>query len=428
MLDIKFIKENREIVEKAIENKKVKGEINLDGLFELHNKRSDLRIRLDEVNTKRNQAAKEQNIEEGRMLKEEGSKLEEEFAVVDKDFIKIMLKVPNIPSADTPIGPDESANQVVRQWGEKPNFSFTPKEHFVIGEYLDVINKEKAAEVSGSRFAYIKGDLALMQFALIQLAMETVTNEDILKVIAEEADLEVDTKPFIPVVPPVMVKPAVYNRMARLDPKEDKYHITEDDLYLAGSAEHTLGPIHMDEVISNDKMPVRYIGYSTNFRREAGTYGKDTNGILRMHQFDKLEMETFCLPENSKTEQDFLVAIQEYLMRKLKLPYRVVAVCTGDMGTPDHRQIDIETWMPGQDKYRETHSADLMTSFQSRRLNTKVKIEGGKPEYVHMNDATLFAIGRILIAIIENYQEEDGSIRIPEVLQKHMGGRERISK
>ena len=168
-------------------------------------------------------------------------------------------------------------------------------------------------------------------------------------------------------------------------------------------------------------MPLRYIGYSTAFRREAGSYGKDTKGILRQHQFDKLEFESFTSPENSKIEQDFFVAIQEYLMQQLNLHYHVVSVCTGDMGTPDMRQIDIETWMPGQDKYRETHSADLMGEYQTRRLATKIKRINGETEFAHTNDATAFAIGRLLIAIIENYQQEDGSIKIPEVLQKYAG-------
>jgi len=427
MLEIKFIRDNKEIVELAIKNKKVKALINLDELFELNDKKKTLRINLDEINAKRNVAAKEQNIEEGKKLKEEGSKVEDELAGVEKKFIKIMLLIPNIPSADTPIGDDESANKVVREVGEKPAFDFKPKAHWDLGEELGIIEKEKASQISSSRFAYIKGDLVLMQFALIQFALETVTSEEILKTIAQEANIEISPKEFIPIIPPVMIKPAVLNRMARLEPREDRYYIESEDLFLIGSAEHTLGPMHMDEILKEKDLPLRYVGYSTAFRREAGTYGKDTKGILRLHQFDKLEMESFCLPETSIPEQNFFVAIQEYLLRKLKLPYQVVMISTGDMGLPDHRQIDIETWMPGQDTYRETHTADLMTSFQSRRLNTRFE-RNGKKELVHMNDATLFAIGRTLIAIMENYQNEDGSIRIPDCLQKYMGDKVVISK
>lgn len=423
MLDIKFIRENREVVEAAIKNKKVKDEINLDELIELHDKKSELRTKLDELNAQRNEAAKAQNIEEGKRLKEEAAKLEDEFNAIEKDFINIMLKIPNIPSPDTPVAEDESGNVVLRQVGEKPQFNFEPKAHWDLGPALDIIDNEKAAEVSGARFTYIKGDLALLQFAIIQFALSVVTNEDVLKTIAEEIGVDVDIKSFIPVIPPAMLKPAVLNRMARLEPREDKYYIEDEDVFLAGSAEHTLGPIHMDETLAEADLPKRYIGYGTAFRKEAGTYGKDTKGILRQHQFDKLEMQTFSLPEKSKDEQDFIVGIQEYVMKKLQLPYQVVQICTGDMAMPDYRQVDIETWMPGQDTYRETHTSDLNTSFQSRRLNTKVKRADGKSEFVHMNDATLFAMGRILIAIIENYQNEDGTIQIPLVLQPYMGGR-----
>ena len=196
---------------------------------------------------------------------------------------------------------------------------------------------------------------------------------------------------------------------------------------LVGSAEHTLGPIHMDETLREDQLPIRYVGYSTAFRREAGSAGKDTRGILRQHQFDKAEMETFCRPEDGYREQDFLVAIQEYLFQQLKLPYQVMLVCTGDMGFPDQRQIDIETWMPGQDTYRETNSADYVGGFQARRLQTRIKRSDGTAEPVHMNDATAFAIGRTLIAIMENYQQADGSIVVPEVLRAYMG-KDRIVK
>jgi seryl-tRNA synthetase len=242
-----------------------------------------------------------------------------------------------------------------------------------------------------------------------------------LREIADGVKKGYNAKAFVPVVPPVMIRPEVYERMDRLEPKEERYHIPSDDLYLIGSAEHTLGPLHMDETLAEKDLPIRYIGFSTSFRREAGSYGKDTRGILRVHQFDKLEMESFTVAEDSTTEQDFIVAVQEYLVRSLELPYQVVAICTGDMGKPDARQLDIETWMPGQNRYRETHTSDLMTDYQARRLGTKVKRANGKMELVHMNDATAFAIGRILIAIIENNQTADGKIRVPDVLQPYVG-------
>ncbi|MFZ3020355.1 MAG: serine--tRNA ligase [Minisyncoccia bacterium] len=424
MLDIRFIKENKELVESAVKAKN--RDVDIEALLKLSDERKELKTQIDDLNQKRNIAAKEQNREEGTRIKKELEVLEEKFKIVDKDFLTVMLKVPNIFSPDTPIAQDESGNKVIRQWGEKPNFSFKPKEHYEIGEPLGVIDTETAGKISGSRFSYIKGDLARMQFAIIQLCLDILTDEKRLQKIADDAGLAIKATPFTPVIPPVFVKPAVQNRMARFLTPEEHYMFPNDDLMLVGSAEHTLGPIYMDQSLPEKDLPIRFVGYSTAFRREAGSYGKDTNGILRQHQFDKLEMETFCLPENSVQEQDFLVAIQEHLLQTLELPYQVVLLCTGDMGFPDYRQIDIETWMPGQNAYRETHSADLTTSFQSRRLNTRVKRENGENEPLHMNDATLAAMGRLLIAIVENNQQEDGSVVIPKVLRPYLGGKEVI--
>jgi seryl-tRNA synthetase len=419
MLDIKFIRENKEVVAAAIKNKN--RTVDLDQLITLYEKKKALTQKLDELNRERNEAAKVRDIEKGTALKKESEGLQEEQNQAEKEFVAMMLKVPNIPSLDTPIGADEKNNKVIRQWGEKPQFSFKPKDHVELGEALGIIDTETAAKVSGSRFSYIKGDLVLVQFALLNFCLKTLTNKETLEQIAKDAGLSIKVTPFVPVLPPVFVKPAVQNRMARFMAPEDHYMFPNDDLMLIGSAEHTLGPIHMDQTFTEDQLPIRYVGYSSAFRREAGAAGKDTRGIIRQHQFEKLEMETFCLPENSVQEQDFLVAIQEYIMKSLKLPYQAVLVCTGDMGFPDYRQIDLETWMPGQDAYRETHSADLIASFQPRRLNTRVKRADGKAEPVHMNDATAVAFGRTLVAIIENYQQADGTIRVPEVLIPYLG-------
>ena len=419
MLDIKFIKENKDLVAAAIKNKN--RTVDLDALLSLYDKKKDVNQKLDELNRQRNEAARVRDITKGTELKKESEKIEQERLQIEKDYISLMLKVPNIPSADTPIGKDESANKVIRQWGEKPKFSFKPKDHGEIGEALGIIDTETAGKVSGSRFAYLKGDLVRLQFALLQFCLEKLTDTDVLTTIAKEAGLNVKITPFIPVLPPMFVKPAVQNRMARFLTPEEHYMFPNDDQMLIGSAEHTIGPLHMDSVIPEKDLPIRYVGYSSAFRREAGAAGKDTKGILRQHQFDKLEMESFSMPETSLQEQDFLVAVQEYILRSLKLPYQVVLVCTGDMGFPDYRQIDIETWMPGQDKYRETHSADLVASFQPRRLNTRVKRTDGKIEPLHMNDATAVAFGRTLIAIIENFQLADGTIKVPEVLVKYLG-------
>ncbi len=425
MLDIKFIRENPDLIKTVSKNKKVN--VDIDELLEVDSKRRKLIANIEALNQEKNEAAKTKDIQKGKMVKDNLSAIEIEYKEVAEKFSELMYKLPNFYSKDTPIGKDESENVVKKKVGEIPSFDFKPKEHWQLGEELGIIDTETASEVSGARFSYMKGGLALLEFAVIQFVLKTLTDERILGEIIEKNNLKISSKAFVPVLPPVMIKPEVYARMGRLEPKDERYHIPSDDLYLIGSAEHTLGPLHMDKTIPENNLPIRYIGFSTAFRREAGSYGKDMKGILRLHQFDKLEMESFSLPENSEAEQDFFVAIQEYIMSALKLPYQVVNICTGDMGGPDYRQIDIETWMPGQDRYRETHTSDLMTDFQARRLNIKVKRTDGKTELLHMNDATASA-GRTLIAILENYQTAEGTVLIPEVLKPFMFGISEIKK
>mgnify|MGYP001618379042 FL=1 len=427
MLDIKFIRQNQEKVREAIKNKKAG--LDLDKLLASDERRRHLLSESESLKAEQNKRSKGPqspvDLEELKALKEKIKLIEGELKCVEEEYEKLMMIVPNIPTEDTPIGKDESGNKVLRQWGKPKVFDFKPKEHWEIGEALDLIDNERASKVSGARFAYLKRDLVLMEFALIQYGFSILTDGKLLQKIIKKAGLDIKPTPFIPVVPPVLIKPDVMQKMARLEPKEERYHIPSDDLYLVGSAEHTLGPMHMGETFKEEDLPVRYVGFSTAFRREAGSYGKDMKGILRVHQFDKLEMESFCLPEDSVKEQNLFVAMQEYLVQLLNIPYQVVAICTGDMGGPDARQIDLEMWMPGQNRYRETHTADLMTDYQSRRLGTKVKRQNGS-EFVHMNDATALAIGRTLIAITENYQTKKGTIEIPKVLRKYMGGMKEI--
>ena len=427
MLDITFIRENPDIIRAAMKHKRREG-VDLDRLLHLADERKKLAGEVSEINRKRNEAAAARDGEAGKKLKDDLRNVEEQYQAVEKELLSLLIQLPNIPSADTPVGPDESGNVVVRQWGEKPTFSFAAKPHWELGEMLGIIDSEKAAEVSGARFTYLKGDLAPMQFALLQFVLKTLTSEEILGTIIKGAGLSVSAKPFIPVIPPIMMRSQVMNRMARLDPIDERYYFEKDDLVFIGSAEHTLGPLHMDETLTPEHLPLRYVAYTPAFRREAGAAGKDTRGILRLHQFDKIEMESFTLPEEGLAEQDLFVAIQEYCMQQLGIPYQVMLICTGDMGFPDQRQFDIESWMPGQGVYRETHTSDYVGGFQSRRLNTKVKRADGTTEPVHMNDATAIAMGRTLIAILENYQEADGSIRIPAVLRPFMLGKERIEK
>ena len=424
MLDIKFIRQNQEVVRKAIQNKNV--DLDLDKLLALDIRRRELIESSEALKAEQNRKSKgpQFNVEELKSLKEKFKVMEHELICVGEEFGQLMLRVPNIPSDDTPIGPDEFGNKVLRQWGKLPQLDFKPKEHWELGEKLDLIDNERAAKVSGARFTYLKRGLAVMQFALVQHALSVFMDEKVIKKIVKKTGLNLKSTPFVPVIPPVLIRPDAMQKMARLEPKEERYYIQNDDLYLVGSAEHALGAMYMDEILEENDLPIRYIGYSTAFRREAGSYGKDMKGILRVHQLDKLEIESFCLPEDSIKEQDLFVAMQEYLVQSLNLPYQVVAICTGDMGGPDARQIDIETWMPGQNKYRETHTADLMTDFQARRLGTKLRRSssaGGGLEFVHMNDATAFA-GRTMIAILENYQTSKGTVEIPKVLRKYMGG------
>ncbi len=422
MLDIKFILSNKELILQSIKNRQ-KETIDLKEVEKLYNERNELVQKVDEINKNRKESAENRESERGKELKEEAKVLELNLRETTKKLTNLISKIPNIPLADVPVGKDESENVEIRKHKELKTYSFNPKAHWDLGVDLGIIDNERASKTSGSRFTFLKGDLVKLQFALVQFVLDVVTDEEKLKEIAKDYNIKISTKPFIPVIPPVFIKPDVFWGMARLEPKEDKFFIENENLFLIGSAEHTLGAMHQGEIFDESEFPIRYIGYSTAFRREAGSYGKDTKGILRQHQFDKLEFESFTLPENGKIEQDFLVAIQEYLVKQLEIPYRVMAVCTGDMGGPDLRQIDIEMYMSGQEVYKETHSADYMGEYQSRRLGIKVK-KDGKKEFVHMNDATAFAMGRTLIAIIENYQNEDGSITVPKILQKYSGIKE----
>lgn len=418
MLDIQFIKDNSEKVKKGVSAKQLDPKL-VDGVLSLDKKYRKLLAEIEELRAKRNQAAKAKKVEEGKKIKLQLQKLEPELKEVESKFKEALYQVPNLPADDVPAGKDESENKVLRKWGEPKTFDFKPKDHMELGEALDIIDTETSSKVSGARFNYLKGDAVKLQFALIQFAFETLTDQKIVKEIAKSVENPFDV-PFVPVIPPVIAKSEVMKKMDRLDPIEERYYLEKDNALLVGSAEHTLGPMHMDEVLAEKDLPIRYLGYSTSFRREAGTYGKDTRGILRVHQFDKVEMESFTAPDHGEKEQKLMIAIQEYLMQELEIPYQVVVICSGDMGKPDYRQMDIEAWMPGQGKYRETHTSDYMTDYQARRLNTRVSIKG-KTEFVHMNDATVFAIGRTIIAILENYQQKDGSVIIPKVLQKWIG-------
>lgn len=421
MLDVNILRREPERVRKAIVSKNADPGL-VDEFLKLDEAWREATAKLEKLRAEQNEFSQKREVEAAKANKDKIKAKEEEVADLEAKRLAIWEKIPNLPSEDTPVGRDETANKVLRRVGKPRKFDFEPLDHMALGEKLGLIDTKKAAEISGTRFGYIMGAAARLEFALIQYALETLAAEPVLKSIAEGVKPGYNPKPFIPVVPPVLIRPEVFGKMARLYPNpEDKYYLPQDNLYLIGSAEHTLGPLHMNETLSESELPLRYVGFSTAFRREAGSYGKDTKGILRVHQFDKVEMESFVLPEDGISEQNFLVAIQEYLTWSLELPYQVVITSTGDQGDPDARHLDIETWLPGENKYRETHSADYMADYQARRLNTKVKRAGGKTEFVHMNDATVFAIGRTLIAILENYQTKGGKVAVPAVLQRYVG-------
>lgn len=422
MINIADLRENPDKYKKATSDKQMDPTV-VDKVLELDTKKRELMAKIQELQARRNAIAREKTRNEaGVEIKDLLKELEPDLKLVEVELQTYLYKIPNLIHESVKVGKDESENVVLRQWGEPRKFDFTPLDHVAIGEKIKGIDIERASKVAGTRFGYLKGDVALMEFALVMHAFSTLTDEKILGSLANKVKKGYSSKPFIPIVPPVFIKPEVFTRMARLSPETEieRYLIERDNVYLVGSAEHTLGPMHMDEVISGNDLPLRYVGFSTAFRREAGAYGKDTRGILRVHQFDKVEMESFTSAEDGLNEQDFIVAIQEHLLQSLEIPYQVIGICTGDMGGPDFCQIDINAWLPGQNKYREVMTSDYMTDYQSRRLNTKIR-KDGKTELAHMNDATAIAVGRTIIAILENYQQKDGSVIIPKVLQKWMG-------
>lgn len=405
MLDIAFIRENTEKVKKGVAAKQLDPSL-VDKVLELDEKRRKLIIEVEELREKRNKIAKEGKAsEEGKKIKEELKGKEPELSKAEEEYQKILSQIPNLPAEDVKEGKDESENEVIRKWGEPKKFDFEAKDHLAIGEALDIIDVERAAKVSGSRFGYLKGDAVLLEFALVQLALETLMKEG-----------------FVPVIPPVLIKKESMWGMGYLEHggEENMYVLDKDGLILVGTSEQSLGPMHINETLEAGKLPLRYVAFSPCFRRETGTSGKDIRGILRVHQFDKVEMFSFAKPEESDKEHEYFLSLEEKLFQALNIPYQVVKMCSGDLGGPAARKYDLEAWMPGQGTYREVTSTSTTTDFQARRLNIKYR-EGGKTEYLHMLNGTAFAIGRTIIAILENYQEKDGSVVIPEVLRKWVG-------
>jgi seryl-tRNA synthetase len=427
MLDPKFIRENLELVKEGVRKKHI--DVDVDYFLEIDQKKREIQDKLDRKRSEQNQITKniavaqryekEELISSVARIKIEIQKLKNDISPVIDEWEKLLMDIPNPPSPEMPEGKDDANNVVVHAWGKPTEFTFKPLNHIDLCKKLDLFDIERAAKVSGSRFYYLKGDLVLLQLAIIHFTFNQLTNGEVIKDIIAKNKLNLEAKPFVPMLPPVIIRNSVQYSIHRVF-GDQTFSLQGIDKNLVASAEHTMAPYYMDETLDESALPIRYLGYSTAFRQEAGTYGKDMGGLFRNKHFDKIEMETFSTAETGVEEQKLMIAIQEYLVQKLNIPYRLVHVCTGDTGKPDYDQYDLECWLPGQNKYRETHTSDYMTDYQMRGIKSFYKMKSGERKLLHTNDATAFAFGRILIAILENYQQADGSIMIPEILQSYM--------
>ncbi len=435
MIDIQYIRDNAEqVAEKA----KQKGyPVDVDAILKADSSHRLVLAKAEDLRSQRNANAAQMKggkpapdlVLEGKRIKTELATLESELDQHAQVLQVLLKKVPNMPLDEVPVGATEDENVVYKTVGEPTKFDFEPKNHAQIGELRGWIDKERATKVAGTRFTYLKGELVRLQFALVQWVMDTLSDPDVLQKIADGAGLQVSTKPFTPVLPPAIVKTSAYKATGRLNEEEVTYKLAdtgEDEQWLNASAEHSLCNYYLGETLAEADLPQRFIGYSTSFRKEAGTYGKDMEGIIRLHQFDKLEMESFTTPESGPDEHKFMIAIQEYLVAQLGLSYRLLQKCTFDIGFPNASGWDVEVWVPTQNKYRETHSADFMADFQARGLQTRVKYQDGRTAYAHTNDATAFALGRLMAFLIENYQTADGHVRVPDVLKSYLQGKEEL--
>jgi seryl-tRNA synthetase len=410
MLDIKFIRENPDSVKTGAKNKGVA--VDTDKLLRLDQARAELQRTLQLLQEKRNVLTKSiagkptpEQIEEGKKMREELDKAEGEFHAINDELNTLLLSIPNLPKPDVKVGKDDTENDVIKTWGEPKKFDFTPQDHLALGEALGMIDMERAAKVSGARFAYRKGDGVLLELALTHYAFDFLVKEG-----------------FTPVIPPVLIKRDVMKGLGYMENggEEDMFALKDNDMFLVGTAEQTLVPMHKDEILDSKNLPLRYVGFSASFRREAGSYGKDTRGIFRNHQFNKVEMVSFVKEGEDDKEQEYLLSLEEKLFQSLDIPYQVIKMCTGDLGFPAARKYDIEAWIPSQNKYREVTSVSTVTDFQSRRLNMKYQ-DGAEKKYLQVLNGTAFAMSRTPIAIIENYQQEDGSVVVPEALRNYMG-------
>ena len=414
MLDAKLIRSDPDGVRTALERRGGDAAAGVDRFLELDGERRELLQRVETARADRNAAAKAIAEAKGRgedaaaeiarqsELKRSQSEGEEALARIEAAISEVMVALPNPPHPSAPVGDTEEDAEVVRVHGERPSFPFPPKDHLDLAgpQGLALIDPERAARVSGSRFHYLLGDLVRLEFALLQWGMAKLS-----------------ARGFVPVIPPVLVKrEAMVGTGFFPEAEAQVYALSSDELFLVGTAEVPLASMHGGELLSEDDLPLHYVGFSPCFRREAGAAGKDTRGIFRVHQFDKLELFSYCHPDRSWDEQESLLAIEEEIAQELGFHYRVVNVAAGDLGASAARKFDIEVWLPGQERYRELTSCSNCTDYQARRLNIRFRAEGGKPQFVHMLNGTAITSSRTLLALIEYGQQEDGSIATPAVL------------
>jgi seryl-tRNA synthetase len=418
MINLKLLRENPEFVKKDLEKRYEHEKICLINhilewdkirrtLIQKVNKlRHERNLLTDEIaRLKREGVDPSEKINEANSIPMQIKVLDKELETCRNKVDSYLSKLPNITHNTVPIGRDEKNNKLVRVWKDKPKFNFIPKDHIDLGTNLDIIDIERAAKVSGKRFTYLKREATLLEFALIRYVLDAIIDES-----------------FIPVIPPVLVKrEAMYGGGFLPSGEDDIFWIKDKNLCLAGTSEVPLVAMHMNEILDEKKLPLNYAGFSTCFRTEAGSHGRDTKGIFRVHQFDKIELFKFTAPKTSWDEHEKLLETVEQLYRELDLHYRIINVCTGELGTTAAKKYDLELWLPGQGKYREVVSCSNCTDYQARRLNIRCRSGNEKPRIVHTLNSTAVAIGRVIIAILENYQQEDGSILIPDKLAQYLG-------
>jgi seryl-tRNA synthetase len=412
MIDIRIVRENVDAVRQALARRGI--EPRVDELLDVDERRRAIQTELDAARAGLKQRSKDMATlagdaqatlrDELKRLSDEITRMQQEEDALAVRLKDLLLEIPNLPHESVPDGVGDEANVELRTWGLPPAFEFPVRDHLEIGQALGIIETERAAKVSGARFAYLLGGAAMLELALVRFAVERLGRHG-----------------FTPVVPPVLVRREAMEATGFL-PTDDQqiYKVADDDLYLAGTSEVPLAAMHSDEFLDEAAFPIRYAGISTCFRREAGAYGKDTRGIFRVHQFDKVEMFSFAHPDASWDEHEFLLERQEDIFQALEIPYRVVNIAAGELGASAAKKYDVEAWMPGQAAYREVTSASNCTDYQARRLNARFRTEAG-PRLVHTLNGTAIAVGRAIVALLENHQQADGTVKVPKELRPYTG-------